>query len=78
MAKIPELRADQLLHNYKEAFNLDEAAILDQIKLQRASQTVYVTIENFEGFLKKLTLHYKNLRAHLKGLIEVKQHQVDF
>jgi len=23
-------------------------------------------------------MHYKNLRTHLKGLIEVKQHQVDF
>ena len=61
-----------MITNYKEAFSLDEATILDQIKIQRASQTVYVTIENFEAFLKKLMMHYKNLRTHLKGLIEVK------
>ena len=67
-----------MLKNYKEAFKLDDRFIADAIKSQRTQNQVHGIIEHFEAFLKKLLGHYKNLRAHLKGLIEVKQHQVEF
>jgi len=67
-----------MLKNYKEAFKLGDKFIADQIKAQRTDNKLHGTIEFFEVFLKKLLSHYKNLRAHLKGLIEVKQHQVEF
>jgi hypothetical protein len=34
-------------------------------------------IKDFEQFLKKLQIQYKALRKQLKGLIEIKQNQIE-
>jgi sorting nexin-1/2 len=66
----------QMLHNFMVVFNID-ADFLKTLHFQAKRVEADQLISNFEEFLRKLKVHFKNLKKQVKMLIETQQTKID-
>lgn len=66
----------QMLHNFMTVFNID-ADLLKTLQMAGKRVEAEHLVQQFEEFLKKLKVHFKNLKKQVKMLIETQQAKID-